>query len=175
MRCLLRFPSKLRAGLLIWLALACMPAMGVLIIGDPEGFEDIPWGAIFSQMEHFVKVEDDGRLQTYERTGEPPVFGGTPVDSVRFTAYEGKFGRVTVRYRGKDAHERILSYLQSKYGSLDRTPGQISVGPVKVHAWHGLNTQVTLRFEANVERGIIFFESRMLREALLEGTSGTAF
>lgn len=149
--------------------------MAVPIIDDPEGFENIPWGATLSQVEHFVKVEDDGRLQTYERTGEPPAFGGTPVDSVRFTAYEGKLGRVTVRYRGKDTHERILTYLQSKYGPLDRTPGQISVGAVKVHAWHGFNTEVTLRFETNVERGIIFFESRMLREALSEGTSATAF
>ena len=149
--------------------------MAVPLIDDPNGFEGIPWGLTFSQTEHFVKIADDGRLQTYERKGTPPALGATPVDSLRFTTYEGKFGRVTVRYSGKDTHERILSYLQSTYGPLDRTPGQIAVGPVKVHAWHGFNTEVTLRFDSNFERGIIFFESWMLREALSEETSATAF
>ena len=149
--------------------------MAVPLIDDPNGFEDIPWGTTFSQTEDFVKIEDDGRLQTYERKGGPPALGTTPVDSLRFTTYEDKFGRVTVRYSGKDTHERILTYLQSTYGPLDRTPGQIAVGPVKVYAWHGFNTEVTLRFESNFERGIIFFESRMLREALSEGTSSTAY
>jgi hypothetical protein len=94
---------------------------------------------------------------------------------MRFTTFDGKFGRVTVRYLGKDTHEQILTYLQSTYGPLDRTPGQIAVGPVKVYAWHGFDTEVTLRYEARFERGIIFFESRSLREKLAEGQSGTVF
>jgi hypothetical protein len=171
----LRSRAKRSAGLCICLALAAASAIAVPIVNDPNGFEGIPWGVTFSQMEHFVKIEGDGRLESYERKGAPAALGATPVDSLRFTTYEGKFGRVTVRYSGKDTHERILAYLQSTYGPLDRTPGQIAVGPVKVHAWHGFNTEVTLRFESNFERGIIFFESRMLREALSEGTSATAF
>ncbi|HXV69427.1 MAG TPA: hypothetical protein VD738_10935 [Nitrospira sp.] len=149
--------------------------MAVPIVNDPNGFEDMPWGMALSQIEQFVQVDDDGRQQTYERKGEPPVLGTARVDSMRFTAFQGKFARVTVRYSGKDVHERILAYLQAQYGPLDRTPGQIAVGPVKVYAWHGFNTEVTLRFEANIERGIIFFESRTLREALSEETSATVF
>jgi hypothetical protein len=120
-------------------------------------------------------VEEAGRLQTYELKGTPPALGTTPVDSMRFTTFADKFGRVTVRYSGKDIHEGILTYLQSKYGPLDRTPGQIAVGPVKVYAWHGFDTEVTLRYETKVERGIIFFESRTLREKLSEGNSATVF
>jgi hypothetical protein len=171
----LRSQAKLAARLCICLGLAAAPAFAVPIVNDPNGFEGIPWGVTFAQIEHFVKIEGDGRLENYERKGAPPALGTTPVDSMRFTTYEGKFGRVTVRYSGKDTHDRILAYLQSTYGPLDRTPGQIAVGPVKVHAWHGFNTEVTLRFESIFERGIIFFESRALREALSEGTSSTAF
>ncbi len=47
----------------------------------------------------------------------------TPVDSMRFTTFESKFGRVTVRYSGKDTYEGVLTYHQSKYGPLDLTPG----------------------------------------------------
>jgi len=94
---------------------------------------------------------------------------------MRFTTFDGKFGRVTVRYSGKETHEKILAYLQATYGPLDRTPGQIAVGPIRVYAWHGFETEVTLRYEARDERGIIFFESRSLREKLAEGQSATVY
>ncbi|MEK6634183.1 MAG: hypothetical protein AABY94_12740, partial [Nitrospirota bacterium] len=94
---------------------------------------------------------------------------------LRYTTFDGKFGRVLVRYQGKDTHEQILAYLQAKYGPLDRTPGQISVGPIRVYAWHGFDTEITLRYESRIERGVIFFESRILREKLSEGNSGTVF
>ncbi len=161
----------LLAGFGLWGTLAG----AVPIVDDPNGFEGIPWGAGFSETEQFGKVEESGRLQTYELKGTPPALGTTRVDSMRFTTFEGKFGRVTIRYKGKDAHEQLLAYLQSKYGPLDRTPGQIAVGPVKVYAWHGFDTEVTLRYETSAERGIIFFESRSLREKLSEGTSSTVF
>jgi hypothetical protein len=150
-------------------------ALGVPIVNDPNGFEGISWGTILSETERFVKVEDSGRVQIYERREQPPALGTTPVDSIRFTTFEKKFGRVTVRYSGKDTHDGILTYLQATYGPLDRTPGQIAVGPVKVYAWQGLLTEVTLRFESGIDRGIIFFESRTLPEKLADGTSTTAF
>lgn len=167
--------TGLLTGFCLYLLFSGGLAVAVPIINDPNGFEDIPWGATFSETDHFVKVEDAGRLQSYELTGKAPALGTTRVDSMRFTTFEGKFGRVTVRYTGKDTHEGILAYLQSKYGPLDRTPGQIAVGPIKVYAWHGFDTEITLRYEARVERGIIFFESRTLREKLSEGNSGTVF
>jgi hypothetical protein len=103
------------------------------------------------------------------------MLGTTPVDSLRITTFKSRFGRVTVRYSGASTHEAILTYLQSVYGPLDRTPGQIAVGPVKVYAWHGTETDITLRFEANVERGIIFFESRTLQERWPEESPSTVF
>ena len=151
------------------------PAFGVPIVNDPNGFEDIPWSTILSEGERFAKIEDAGRLQIYERNGRLPLLGTIQVDSIRFTTFEKKFGRVTVRYSGKETHEAILMYLQVKYGPLDRTPGQIAVGPVKVYAWHGFHTEVTLRFETRLDRGIIFFESRTLPEKLADETSSTAF
>lgn len=150
-------------------------AFAVPIVNDPNGFEGIPWGAAFTETEQFAKVEDTGRLRSYELKGTPPVLGSAAVESMRFTTFEGKFGRVTVRYQGKDTHEKILDYLQTTYGPLDRTPGQIAVGPVKVYAWHGFDTEVTLRYEVRFERGIVFFESRTLREKLSEGQSTTVF
>lgn len=160
------------AGLLL---LQGSPAPAVPILNDPNGFDGILWGATLSDNTRFVSVEDTGRFQTYERKDHAPMLGTTPVDSTRFTTFRHKFGRVTIRYSGRDTHDAILVYLQSHYGPLDRTPGQIAVGPIKVYAWHGFQTEVTLRFESSLVRGIIFIESATLRERWSEDVPSTVF
>ena len=100
-------------------------AFGVTILNDPNGFEDISWGTILSETEHFVEIEDSGRLQTYEQRGRPSLLGPTMVDSIQFTTFERKFGRVTVRYSGQETHEEIMTYLQSKYGRLIEHQGKL--------------------------------------------------
>ena len=94
---------------------------------------------------------------------------------MRFVTSEGKFARVIVRYQGSMTHDRILAYLQSLYGPLDRTPGQIAGGPVKFFSWTGFETDVNLRYEAGADRGIIFFESQDLRRKMTESNSATVF
>ncbi|NOT21399.1 MAG: hypothetical protein HOP22_01545 [Nitrospiraceae bacterium] len=150
-------------------------AFAIPMQNDPNGFEGIPWGATFLETDTFKKVEDAGRSQTYELKTGTPSLGPVKVDSMRFVTSDGQFARVTVRYQGKATHDQILAYLQSLYGSLDRTPGQIAGGPVKFHSWTGFETDVTLRYEAETDRGIIFFESQELRRKITEGNSATVF
>jgi hypothetical protein len=92
---------------------------------------------------------------------------------MQFVTSEGKFARVTVRYQGKATHDQILAYLQSLYGALDRTPGQIAGGSVKFFSWTGFETDVNLRYEAGTDRGIIFFESQELRRKMTDSNSNT--
>ena len=94
---------------------------------------------------------------------------------MRFVTFEGQFSRVTVRYQSKAIHDQILVYLQSLYGSLDRTPRQIAAGSVKFFSWTGFETDVTLRYETGTDRGIIFFESQDLRRKMTESNSATVF
>ncbi len=152
------------------------PASAVPMQNDPNGFEGIPWGATFSETDTFVKVEDTGRSQTYELKTTVPSLGTVRVDSMRFMTSEGKFARVTVRYQGKATHDQILAYLQSLYGPLDRTPGQIAGGAVKFFSWTGFETDVNLRYETSTDRGIIFFESQELRRKMTDSNnSATVF
>jgi hypothetical protein len=150
-------------------------AFGVPMQNDPNGFEGIPWGATFSETDTFVKVEDTGRSQAYELKAGSPTLGPATVDSMRFVTAEGKFARVTVRYQSKATHDQILAYLQSLYGPLDRTPGQIAAGPVKFFSWTGFETDVNLRYETSTDRGIIFFESQELRRKLTDSKPATVF
>jgi hypothetical protein len=151
------------------------PAFAVPMQNDPNGFEGIPWGATFSETDTFVKVEDTGRSQTYELKTGAPSLGTALVDSMQFVTSEGKFARVTIRYQGKAAHDKILAYLQSLYGPLDRTPGQIAGGPVKFFSWTGFETDVSLRYETRTDRGIIFFESQELRRKMTDSNSTTVY
>jgi hypothetical protein len=150
-------------------------AFAVPMQNDPNGFEGIPWGAAFSETDTFVKVEDTGRAQTYELKTGAPALGPAKVDSMRFLTVDGKFARVTVRYQGKAIHDQILAYLQSRYGSLDRTPGQFTGGSVKFYSWTGFDSDINLRYEIGTDRGIIFFESQELRLKITEGNSATVF
>jgi len=155
--------------LFVWCILQSALAFAVPMQNDPNGFEGIPWGATFSETGAFIQVEDAGRSQTYElKTGDPSL-GPVRVDSLRFVTSGGQLARVTVRYHSKTTHDQILAYLQSLYGSLDRTPGQIASGSVKFHKWTGFETDVTLRYETETDRGIIFFESQELRRKITEG------
>lgn len=167
-------PLRLTA-ILFGLLLQTAQALAVPIMNDPNGFEGLPWESALTEGDQYRKVEEAGRLLSYELKTGQPALGTIPVEVLRYTTFDGKFGRVLVRYQGKDTHEQILAYLQTKYGPLDRTPGQISVGPIRVYAWHGFDTEITLRYESRIERGVIFFESRILREKLSEGNSGTVF
>lgn len=137
-------------------------ALAVQMKEDPRGFEGIPWGATLSESETFGKVEDAGRLKTYELKGGAPSFGPAKVESMRFTTVDDRFARVTVRYQGKETHDQLLNFLQSRYGPLDRTPGQFAGGAVKLFAWQGEETAVSLRYEIRTDRGIIFFENPSL-------------
>ena len=161
--------------MLFSLILECTLAFAVPMQNDPNGFEGIPWGATFSETDTFIKVEDTGRSQTYELKNGTPSLGSVKVDSMRFVTSEGKFARVAVRYQGKATHDQILVYLQSIYGRLDRTPGQIASGSVKVFSWTGFETEVNLRYETGTDRGIIFFESQELRRKITDGNSPTVF
>ena len=150
-------------------------ALAVPMQNDPNGFEGIPWGATFSETDTFIKIEDTGKSQTYELKTGAPSLGPVRVDSLRFVTSEGKFARVIVRYQGSVTHDRILAYLQSLYGPLDRTPGQFAGGPVKFFSWTGFETDVNLRYETGTDRGIIFFESQDLRRKMTESNSATVF
>jgi hypothetical protein len=168
-------PFRLLAGGILAFLLACGTVLAVPMKEDPNGFEGIPWGVALSESDTFGMTEDAGRLKTYELKTGPPALGPAKVESMKFMTIDDKFARVTVRYQGKEAHDQILAFLQSRYGPLDRTPGQFSVGPVKFYAWQGFETEVTMRYETRNDSGIIFFESQTLRTKLTEGNSGTVF
>ncbi len=167
----------MRLSIILLTALASI-AIGIAadagpMTSDPKGFEGIPWGVAFSESENFVLVDDGSRIKGYELKQGSLQLGPATVDSMRFLTVNGQFGRVTIRYHGKETHKRLLAHFQSKYGPLDRTPGQIAAGSVEQYNWRGPETDITMNYENARDRGIIFFESVLLAPRFTEGIADT--
>lgn len=146
-----------------------VPALAIPMQNDPNGFEGIPWGAAFTESDQFVKVEDAGRVQTFELKTTPPTLGPATVESMKFSTIEGKFARVMVKYTGKETHDRLLAFLQQQFGPIDQTPGQMAGGAVKFFNWQGPDSAIILRYDLRTSQGVIFFESEAFRVKLNEG------
>lgn len=148
---------------------------GNLIARDPGGYDGIPWGSSLSGQDGFVVVEKAGDITGYNRNGDSPQLGHASVDYVRYLAIGDKFARVTVRYHGKETHDLVMGYLQSQYGQIDRTPGQMVRGLNQQYNWRGTDTEINVTYEAQGDRGFVFFDSRMLSPRFNDSIADNAY
>jgi hypothetical protein len=125
---------------------------------DPNGFQGIRWGTTFAESADFVVVENGKRIKAYELKQGPLALGLAKVDSMRFFTLDGRFARVVIRYHDRLTHDRIVAYFQSMFGPLDKTPGQITKGPVQQLYWLGEETEIVVTYRRRTDRGIIFIE-----------------
>lgn len=132
------------------------------MINDPNGFDGVTWGSTLGNMEGYDLKDAGDRITRYERKDTAPALGDIAVDALHFFTVDGKFARVTVRYHGKTAHEQVLKYLQTKFGPIDRTPGQTARGLNQQFNWRGEDTEINVTYQSMGDRGYVFFESRTL-------------
>lgn len=150
-------------ALLVLLTHSVLPfAWAVMMADDPKAFEGVPWGAALTESPTFELIKKHDRTNEYLLKQQPLTLASIPVESMKFTTIDGQFARVTVRYKGEQNHEAMLGYLQSRYGPLDRTPGQTMTGANQQYSWHGPYTEINLTYTGKTETGVIFFESSAL-------------
>ncbi len=153
----------LAAGLLCCIILAPAPsAHAVGMANDPKGFNNIPWGTALDGRPELMLANSTPHIKEYELKNGPLQLGEAKVDTMRLSTFDGKFARVTIRYRGRNVHAQVLAYLQAQYGSLDRTPGQTMRGVNQQYNWRGTDTEVNMTYEGQGERGFLFIESAVL-------------
>jgi len=138
------------------------PVHAVPMVNDPKGFNGIAWGAKLDGRPELALFDTVRRIKEYDLKNGPLPLGKAKVEMMRFSTIEGKFARVTIRYRGKDVHARVLAHLQAQYGPLDRTPGQTMRGFNQQYNWRGTDTEVNMTYEGQGERGFLFIESTLL-------------
>jgi len=139
-----------------------LPLGAVPMMNDPKGFNDIAWGAPLQTRTDLEVTREGSHIQEYQLKGTAPTFAGIEVDSLRLSSVDAQFARVTVRYRGEATHKRIMTYLESQFGPLERIPGQMMRGLNQQYNWRGVETEINVTYQANTERGYIFLDSRTL-------------
>jgi hypothetical protein len=157
------------------LAISSSVFAGNLINDDPKGFDGIPWGSSLSEREDLKLADTAGDIKGYDRKEGPLPLGKIPVDYMRYLTIGDKFARVTIRYHGKETHNQLLAYLQSQYGQLDRTPGQMVRGLNQQFNWRGTDTEINMTYEAQGDRGYVFFDSRVLSPRFNDNIADNAY
>lgn len=150
-------------GLIASLALSWPPsAEAVPMLNDPKGFNGIAWGTDLEGRPELALVNTARKIKEYDFKDGPIELGDAKVNMMRLSTVGGKFARVTIRYKGKDVHAKVLAHLQEKYGPLDHTPGQTMRGFNQQYNWRGQDTEVNMTYEGQGERGFLFIESSLL-------------
>jgi hypothetical protein len=145
------------------------------MVQDPRGFQNIPWGAVLADRPELVLTDAGERITGYDFKNGPPPLGEAGVDSVRLSAIEGRFARAAVHYKGKKTHELVMAYLESQFGPIDRAPGGMMRGLNQQYNWRGAETEINLIYQSFGERGVVFFESRVLAPRFNDSLSETAY
>jgi hypothetical protein len=156
------------------MVLPCAAVAGMMA-KDPQGFQNIPWGAELAELPNLQLADPGERVTGFDFKGGPPQLGEAKVDSIRLSAIEGKFARAAIHYRGKRTHELVLSYLESQFGPIDRAPGSMVRGLNQQYNWRGSETEINVIYQSFGERGVVFFESRVLAPRFNDTLSETAY
>lgn len=151
------------------------PAFSGTMLNDPKGFHGIPWGSALAALPNLILAETGEHVNAYDFKESPPPLGDAKVDSTRIYTYDGRFARVIIRYRGRQTHDQLMIYLQSRFGPIERTPGQMTRGLNQQYNWRGIDTEINLTYEGRGERGFVFVESRELAPRFNDGLSETGY
>jgi hypothetical protein len=171
-----RLHGALRIALLAILAFTAIgapsPTQAVEMANDPKGFRGIAWGSALGETANLTLVASSDRIKEYDVKPSPQLLGEATVDSMHYVTIDDKFARVTIRYQGQKTHRQVMTYLQSQFGPIDRTPGQMAAGSLQQFNWRGVETEVNLTYEVKRDRGLLFIESRALAPIFTESLGG---
>jgi hypothetical protein len=148
--------------LMIAMVIGAGSAWAVPMTNDPKGFHDIPWGTSLSSRQDLETMRAGPHIVEYHRKTEPSSFAGTEMASILYVSLDDQFARVMIRYQGDHVHRQVLGFLESRFGRLERIPGQMARGLTQQYNWRGADTEINLTYQAGTERGYIFIDSRTL-------------
>lgn len=155
-------PRTWSIALVLLLIFGIDSAWAVSMTDDPKGFRGLPWGTMLSSREDVETIRSGTHIVEYLPKADPLSFADTHMTSILYLSVDDQFARVTIRYHGSDVHKQILNFLETRFGRLDRIPGQMARGLTQQYNWRGSDTEINLTYQAGTERGYIFFDSRTL-------------
>ncbi|MDF0668577.1 MAG: hypothetical protein P0119_21210 [Nitrospira sp.] len=148
--------------LIVTIVIGAGSVWAVPMTDDPKGFHDIPWGTSLSSRQDLEPIQADPHIMEYLYRTEPLSFAGTEMTRILYLSVDDQFARVIIRYQGDQVHRQVLSFLENRFGRLERIPGQMARGLTQQYNWRGSDTEINLTYQAGTERGYIFIDSRSL-------------
>jgi len=143
-------------------ALYPLPVTAVPMLNDPNGFQNIEWGAALAGRPDVVPARTSPHISEYRSTSGPASFAGAEMTSILLLAIDNQFARVTIRYQSEQTHAQVMRFLEAQFGPLERIPGQMARGLNQQYNWRGPDTEINVTYQASTERGFIFIDSRTL-------------
>ena len=134
----------------------------VPIMNDLKGFQNIFWGTFLTTRQDLEVVQFGAHIREYRMRADGSTFADAEMTSVLYVSIDDQFARVTIRYQGEPVHKQVLNFLETRYGALQRIPGQMARGLNQQYTWRGSDTEINLTYQAGTERGYIFIDSRTL-------------
>ncbi|MBL8074202.1 MAG: hypothetical protein JNL29_07515 [Nitrospira sp.] len=155
-------PRIWSTALILLVMIGIDSAWAVSMTEDPKGFRDLTWGMKLSSRQDVDMIRAGTHIVEYLPKTDPLSFAGTEITSILYLSVDDQFARVTIRYQGAHVHQQVLNFLETRFGRLDRVPGQMARGLTQQYNWRGSDTEINLTYQAGTERGYIFFDSRTL-------------
>ncbi len=129
---------------------------------DPKGFQNIPWGTALTARQDLEVIRSGTHITEYRMKNRNMTFAGADMTSILYVSFDDQFARVTIRYQGESVHKQVLTFLENRYGVIQRIPGQMARGLNQQYMWRGPETEINVTYQAGTERGFIFIDSRTL-------------
>jgi len=142
------------------------PAFGIDMTVDPGGFFGIHWNTHIGDIPRLELVKDGHQFKTYAMPGSPPVIGGVQAEKILYRFYKGRLESVQVRYMGRQAHRHIIAWAAQQFGPIPFTDSRA----VEQVTWLGTETNISLRYNAVHDEGILLWNNRSLESELLSET-----
>jgi hypothetical protein len=149
-------------GLLFCLTYPPILVHAVPMQNDPNGFRNLAWGIALTARPDLELIRAGQHVNEYRLKDPLPSYAGVPVEGLHFLSVDEQFARVTIHYQSENRHKQILAYLEQQFGPLDRVPGQMMRGLNQQYTWRGTDTEISVTYHADTERGFVFIDSRTL-------------
>ena len=110
----------------------------------PNGFQNISWGTALATRHDLEVIRSGTHITEYRMRDETMTFAGAVMTSILYLSFDDQFARVTIRYQGESIHEQVLLFLEKRYGSIQRIPGQMARGLNQQYMWRGPETEINV-------------------------------
>ena len=94
--------------------------------------------------------DDASGSRTYHLPDEPLILGDIQVEKILYVFYEGKFKRVTIKYRDEENYDALLRQMTAKFG-IGRNESRFSHDV----SWVGIHTHMLLRYDDDMNFGVL--------------------